>query len=114
MAALGAKIESCRGLPSRNGGRFSNLTQFLLGNPRQLSILAPNAASTDRNYRWYTFGFYLQDDWRATARLNLNIGLRYEFNTTINETSGHGSSLPDMNRGPEFNVQPPPYKSSSL
>ena len=98
----------------RGSYTFANLAQFLLGNPRQLSILAPNAASTDRNYRWYTFGFYLQDDWRATPRLTLNIGLRYEFNTTINETSGHGSSLPDVVHGAEFTVAPPLYKNSSL
>ena len=41
-----------------------------------------------RDYRMYTLGFYGQDDWRATSRLTLNLGLRYEFNTTVNESSG--------------------------
>ena len=46
--------------------------------------------------------------------MTLNLGLRYEFNTTINETSGHGASLPDVARGAEFTLAPPLYKNSSL
>jgi hypothetical protein len=29
--------------------------------------------------------FYLQDDWRVTRRLTLNLGLRYDYNTTWHE-----------------------------
>ena len=46
-----------------------------------------------RHFNYYTFGFYGQDDWRATSKLTLNLGLRYEFNTTMREAHGLESAL---------------------
>jgi hypothetical protein len=43
---------------------------------------------TDQYFRFNTFGFYGQDDFRATSRLTFNVGLRYEFNTTPREING--------------------------
>jgi hypothetical protein len=34
------------------------------------------------------FAAYLQDDWRVTPRLTLNLGIRYDFFGPINETNG--------------------------
>ena len=48
----------------------------------------PPASNQDRHYVWNTFGFYGQDDWRASSRLTINIGLRYEFMTTVTESNG--------------------------
>lgn len=39
-------------------------------------------------WTYNTLGFYAQDDFRATSRLTLNLGLRYEFNTTPSELNG--------------------------
>jgi len=46
-----------------------------------------------RHFNYYTLGFYGQDDWRATSKLTLNLGLRYEFNTTMREAHGLESAL---------------------
>jgi hypothetical protein len=56
------------------------------------SVRLPGSNSSPR-YLWYTAGFYAQDDWRLTNRLTLNLGLRYEFNTTPNELDGRQSRL---------------------
>jgi hypothetical protein len=50
----------------------------------------------DRSYSFKTFGFYAQDDYRATSRLTLNLGLRYEFQTIPHELLGRASIIPDL------------------
>jgi len=70
----------------------SNLTLFLQ------DVCAQEQAQdfggiTDRTFNWYTLGFYAQDDWRVTPRLTLNLGLRYEFNTTLREQHGLDSAV---------------------
>jgi len=93
---------------------FSNLTQFLLGNALTFSMNLPTAALLDHTFRWYTDGFYVQDDWRAAPNLTLNIGLRYEIQTTMNEVTGRGSSLPNVLQGAAFTIAPAIYKNPSL
>jgi hypothetical protein len=63
---------------------FTNLTQFFKGIPQQTEEETPGS-DQNRFFTWNTFGFYAQDDWRATSRLTINIGLRYEFMTDIGE-----------------------------
>ena len=41
------------------------------------------AASYDEKSQ--TWGFFVQDDWRVSSRLTVNLGLRYEFETPLSE-----------------------------
>ena len=41
-----------------------------------------------RNFTYKSYAGYAQDDWRILPQLTLNLGLRYEFTTTINEANG--------------------------
>jgi hypothetical protein len=50
------------------------------------SVNASNASKT-YDYRTYYAG-YLQDDWKATPKLTLNLGVRYDYFSPINETNG--------------------------
>ena len=91
---------------------FSNLQSFLQANPRQFQAITPGSV-TYRHYRWLTIGGYVQDDWRATPRLTLNIGVRYEINTAVNEHSGHGSYIKDIRNDAQFVVAPQLFSNPS-
>ena len=55
------------------------LESFLDGAPYSYIGTNPQLSDSDRGFRQSWLTGYLQDDWRATPRLTLNLGLRYEF-----------------------------------
>ena len=67
---------------------FPALPFFLTGHPvvEQLSSVDPGIAQ-NRNYHYFTAGFYVGDDYRVSSRLTLNLGLRYEFFTTPHDSN---------------------------
>ena len=54
------------------------LADFLLGAVKTAQINVPQLPG--KRYS-YNFGAFFQDDWKATNRLTLNLGMRYEFET---------------------------------
>lgn len=82
-------------------GNFTGISfaDFLLGWPASATLTSTlTGAMRFRNYM-----FYAQDDWKVTARLTLNLGLRYEL------TSPWFDKYDSMNKlvldpGPEFNT----------
>jgi hypothetical protein len=44
-------------------------------------------------YRTTNFGFYGQDDWKLKPNLSINLGLRWDFNTSPNEISDRTSNI---------------------
>lgn len=95
---------------------FPNITNFMSGIPSSESVVLPGQSVAlnpgvpgatllappyqgnflDRNVWFNTLGFYLQDDYRATSRLTLNLGLRYEFRTQFTEQYGRFANVLDM------------------
>ncbi len=65
--------------------RFTNLTQFFEGNIRQGALFLGNAV---RHLNNQGYAGFLQDDWRVTPRLTVNLGVRYELNTVVHEKDG--------------------------
>jgi hypothetical protein len=54
-----------------------NLADFALGLRAQYALSSVLVADLRRNMHFA----YIQDDWRATRRLTLNLGIRYEYST---------------------------------
>ncbi len=57
------------------------VASFLLGVPNSGSVDFNPAVSISSRY----YGAYLQDDWRLSSKLTLNLGLRYDVETGRNE-----------------------------
>jgi hypothetical protein len=64
--------------PSQFG---QGLAAFMLGQPTGGLI----DRSADRRNQQYYNGLFVQDDWRVTDRLTLNLGLRYDYETAGTE-----------------------------
>ncbi|HEY2646144.1 MAG TPA: TonB-dependent receptor, partial [Candidatus Acidoferrales bacterium] len=76
------------------GGRwnFSSLTNFLTNNAKHFEAGIP-ATVTPRELRQTLFAGYAQDDWRLRPNLTLNIGLRYEMATVIDDAQNKTTGL---------------------
>jgi hypothetical protein len=68
--------------PQRGDALSGNVfASFLLGNPASGSV--PN--NIDPSWRNYYYGLFVQDDWKITTKLTLNLGLRWDYETPITE-----------------------------
>jgi hypothetical protein len=61
---------------------FQDVASFLLGYPTGGSI---DLNGTRTNESWY-HAVFVQDDWRISNRLTLNLGLRYDYETPTTES----------------------------
>jgi hypothetical protein len=71
-------VPSLRGTLNFDGNRTGiGLADFLLGYPSGAQLSNPQVVDS----RMKMFSGFLQDDWKATHRLTLNLGLRYDYAT---------------------------------
>jgi len=69
-------IPATRGEVGFNGQFTGNaVADFLLGYVQSAQLSNVHIV----NQRRYSYAFFVQDDWRASERLTLNLGLRYDF-----------------------------------
>jgi hypothetical protein len=97
----------------RGGLTFTNIASFLQAQASSVTADLPGSVL----YHWYhsnAYGFYAQDDLRVSSRLTLNVGLRYEPMSQIDESTGRGSSLQDVQHDAAVTPGPPVFVNPSL
>ena len=82
--------------PSDNFGNFyfqqtgsytgNEFADFLIGTPY---LSQTDNVTSDNNGTANAYAFYAQDNWKATPRLNLTFGLRYEFHPAFASSAGN-------------------------
>jgi hypothetical protein len=75
--------------PASPGSGGESIATFLLGIPDGGSITGLN----NIDYRRQIYAFYALDDFKMTPRLTLNLGLRYEFFSTIKEANNNQATF---------------------
>jgi hypothetical protein len=64
------------------GSIGQSVAALLLGLPSASSNVARSADYAEQSNSW---GMFVQDDWKVTPKLTLNLGLRYEFEQPLHE-----------------------------
>ena len=73
--------------PRANCGTGNSVADFLLGYYHDASTFQPgpfspaDVAGNLNQYHFQYFAPYIQDDWKVTNRLTLNLGLRWDYRT---------------------------------
>jgi Carboxypeptidase regulatory-like domain/TonB dependent receptor/TonB-dependent Receptor Plug Domain len=74
---------------------FTSIPNFLRANANQFNAVMPGSDAT-RDLRQLAYGLYLQDDIQLRKTLTLNVGVRYEPNSSITDTKGRLAQLIDF------------------
>ena len=88
---------------------FQNVISFAFDQPSEFYVainrLSPTPAQPNfnRSYAWTQSYFFLQDSFRATSKLTLNYGLRYERFGAPQNTGAVKDALVQLGPGSDFN-----------
>ncbi|MCU1320600.1 MAG: TonB-dependent receptor plug [Acidobacteriaceae bacterium] len=75
------------GVTATSSSTGATAASLLLGYPLTGSLVIPTQLAITTGYN----AFYAQDDWRATSKLTLNLGLRYEHEPGVHERNNRYS-----------------------
>jgi hypothetical protein len=89
------------------------LTQFLSGAATEVTGVPPSPANNaNRDYRETDFTPYIQDDWKVTPKLTVNMGLRWEFYTDPTEAFGNLTAVTNIYTSTGFTKVPAAFKEN--
>lgn len=96
---------------------FSSVKNFLSGNYKSYTTYTQQGYNSLKDMLFEALGGYVQDNYHVIRHLSLNLGLRYEFETTPNEKNGRQSYFVDPPYSASYTLGPivnnPTYKDFS-
>lgn len=97
---VGASIEFLKydltsDFTSHGNFTFNSLDNFIANRPNTFEAILPGSDAS-RRLRQKAFGFFVQDDYRVSAKLTFNLGVRYEPTTGVSESEGRLAQLIDF------------------
>jgi hypothetical protein len=97
--------------PLSPGGTGAGVADYFLGIPFEAARYAPIGWFYERMKNNWA---YFNDDWKATPKLTLNLGIRYEINLPMTEKYGHFATFdPTARNGQGAIVVPDPQAVAS-
>jgi hypothetical protein len=108
-----SRLQTNTFMPFRVGSiwQFAGLSGFLAGQPLTLSwtpevipadLPGAGPAYANRDYRHVELTPYIQDDWKVSSKLTVNLGVRYSFMTNPVEQHGQLYTITDFNTATNF------------
>ena len=88
--------QALTGNPQSQVGTGSAIATFLLGKVSSGSM----PIQIGQSQRGYSTSFFIQEDWKATRRLNLNVGMRYDYQSAPIEQNDGNISF-DFEKNPQ-------------
>ena len=83
------------GLFACGSGQGNSLASLLLDLPSSLSVNVPQYEEV--HVRMTPVGFFVQDEWRVTSNLTVNLGLRYDYDPPVTLLVSNGETVNALN-----------------
>ena len=104
-------IDTITGIPYYSGGKCTGTNIVNNGRQSDQCRINPAIPASAVNIKNKQLGFYLQDDWALTKQLELNVGVRYDYETNMLNNdyvtpADRVTALKALD-GPRYDITPP-------
>jgi hypothetical protein len=108
------RMQTLEFAPYHGGGQytFTSLTAFLQDNAFSWAGALPNASDSYHWYRENQVMPYINDDWKVTSKLTLNLGLRYDFESDPVDATHNLFAVTNVYTSTGYTQVPNVYKTS--
>ena len=101
-------------IPVNFGGTytFNSIVSFLQAQPFRFTGALPGQVNSQHWYREYPITPYINDDWKVTSKLTVNLGLRYEYDSNPIDRTHNITEIVNAPFGTAFTSVPNAFKSN--